>query len=234
MQSAVLALAPRLVSILASSLALVACSASASTTTPPSGTGGNTTAPDASTENAADARGGADDATTTMMPPVPPAGWGAQTCASPVATVGFSVGESIGDLQVKDCETGAPATLSDLCGASATWIFSAHTHCPTCQSTAGFTDEVAAAVAQKNVAVAHLVYDDNGTSCAKWRDVYKLAGIANVRVFADPGGTAFAKLKTSNYTAPSAFLDKNRVITFKQHGMNKTQVLAQIDAALAK
>jgi Redoxin len=233
MNSRALPSANRLVSFLITASALVACSASASATAP-STESGNSNAPDAGAVTTTDAGDRADAAATTTMPPELPAGWGTQACVTPSASVGFAVGESIGDLQVKDCETGAPATINDLCGASATWIFSAHTHCPTCQSTAGFTDEVAAAVAQKNVAVAHLVFDDNGTSCAKWRDVYKLAGITNVRVFADPNGTAFAKLKTSNYTAPSAFLDKNRVITFKQHGMNKTQVLAQIDAALAK
>jgi AhpC/TSA family len=223
----------RVVPFLAAISALLVGACSASAAAPITSVTGTGDAPDASSEST-DAGTRVDDAATTTMPPVLPTGWGAQACVAPSASVGFAVGESIGDLQVKDCETDAPATINDLCGASATWIFSAHTHCPTCQSTAGFTDDVAAAVAQKNVAIAHLVYDDNGTSCAKWRDVYKLAGITNVRVFADPSGTAFAKLKTSNYTAPSAFLDKNRVITFKQHGMSKAQVLTQIDAALAK
>lgn len=93
---------------------------------------------------------------------------------------------------------------------------------------------MAKSVESKNVAVIQLVYDDNGTSCADWRAAYKLAGLPNVRVHADPGGKAFAKLRTENYTAASAFLDKNRVITHKQHGLNKAQVLSQIDAALAK
>lgn len=77
------------------------------------------------------------------------------------------------------------------------------------------------------------VFDDNGTSCAKWRDTYKLAGLPNVRVFVDPGGAVWRKLKTSNFTAPSAFTDRHRNSTFKQHGMTKAQVLSQIDAALA-
>jgi hypothetical protein len=144
------------------------------------------------------------------------------------------VGESIADLGIKDCDTGAAASIDDLCGASAAWVFAAHTHCPTCQATAGFTDDVAKSVESKNVAVIQLVYDDNGTSCAEWRAAYKLAGLANVRVYADPGGKAFGKLRTENYTAASAFLDKNRVITHKQHGLSKAQVLSQIDAALAK
>lgn len=177
------------------------------------------------------------DTTKPAAPPPPPvqgmAEWGPEKCAA-AGTKGFAVGESLGDLAIRDCETGAPASLDEVCGASATWIFSAHTHCPTCRATAGFTDEVATATAGKNVAVVHLVYDDNGTSCAKWKEAYKLAGIPNVRVYDDPNGAAFAKLKTSNYTAPSAFLDKNRKVTFKEHGLSKAEVLEQIDAALAK
>jgi thiol-disulfide isomerase/thioredoxin len=162
-----------------------------------------------------------------------PQGWGAAACPSSTDK-GFAVGQTLGDLGVRDCETGAPASVDEACGAKAAWIFAAHTHCPTCRSTAGFTDEVAQAVAGKDVAVVHLVYDDNGTSCAKWKEAYKLAGITNVFVYDDPKGVAFAKLKTSNYTAPSAFLDKNRVVTYKEHGLSKAQVLSQIDAALAK
>ncbi|MCA9585588.1 MAG: redoxin family protein [Myxococcales bacterium] len=172
---------------------------------------------------------------TAPPPDAPlPATWGAQACPAASGAKGFAVGESLGDLELKDCDTGAPAKLDELCGASATWIFAAHTHCPTCQATAGFTDDVAAAVASKNVAIAHIVYNDNGTSCAKWKAAYKLAGVANVRVYEDPTGDAWAKLKTSNFTAPSAFLDANRVITFKEHGLAKSAVLTQIDAALAK
>jgi len=144
------------------------------------------------------------------------------------------VGDSLAEVPVRDCDTGAPATLADACGAKATWIFAAHTHCPTCRSTAGFTDQVAAAVANKGVAVVHLVYDDNGTSCAKWREAYKLAGIPNVYVYDDPGGAAFAKLKTSSYTAPSVFLNKDRVVTFKEHGLSESAVLMQIEGALAQ
>jgi thiol-disulfide isomerase/thioredoxin len=148
--------------------------------------------------------------------------------------VGFQVGQSLGKLVVKDCETGAEATLDELCGAQATWIFVAHTHCPTCQATAKFTDEVAAEVASKDVAVAHIVYDDNGVTCAAWKETYKLGGYPNLRVYEDPTGAAWSKIKSSNYTAPSVILDRDRVITFQGHGLSKAKVLGQIDAALAK
>ncbi len=160
--------------------------------------------------------------------------WGPAQCPAPAGNVGFNVGDSIGDLGVTDCDTGQPATIDDLCGAKATWIFVAHSHCPTCKATAGFTSSVAQKVASKDVAVAHILHDDNGTSCATWRDAYELAGISNVRVYEDPTGATWSKLKTSNYTAPSAILDANRVVTHKAHGMNESAVLSQIDQALAK
>jgi hypothetical protein len=170
---------------------------------------------------------------TPPVTPPAPAGWGAAFC--PAATnKGFAVGDTLGDLVVKDCDTGAAATLDEVCGAKATWIFAAHTHCPTCQATAGFTDDVAAAVAAKDVAVVQLVYNDNGTTCAQWKQAYKLAGIPNVRVYEDPGGRGFQRLAVTNYTAVSAFLSKDRVVTHKEHGLSKTAVLREIDAALAK
>jgi thiol-disulfide isomerase/thioredoxin len=151
--------------------------------------------------------------------------WGPQYC--PPGT-GFEVGDAIGDLGVKDCDTGADATIDEVCGASATWIFVAHTHCPTCQATAAFTDEVAAAVAGQNVAIVHIVYDDSGTTCAQWRAAYKLAGIPNVRVYEDPRAAVWSKIRTQGSTAPSAILDRRRVITVKQHAMTKDAILREL------
>lgn len=217
------------------SLSVAACSVTTQEGgVPPADGAGSTNTPSAPPAPSPSPSG----SSTSATPPAPgnvsrPQGWGAEACPA-AADKGFAVGQTLGDLGVRDCETGAPASVDEACGAKATWIFAAHTHCPTCRSTAGFTDEVAQAVAGKDVAVVHLVYDDNGTSCAKWKEAYKLAGITNVYVYDDPKGVAFAKLKTSNYTAPSAFLDKNRVVTYKEHGLSKAQVLSQIDAALAK
>jgi thiol-disulfide isomerase/thioredoxin len=160
-------------------------------------------------------------------------GWGSTQCPA-AADAGFEVGQALGSLVVNDCDTGEQVTLDELCGASATWIFTAHTHCPTCKATAQFSDTVAQAMADKNVAIAHIVYDDNGTTCAQWRDAYKLGGIANLKVYEDLTGQVWAKLKTSNYTAPSAFLDRNRVVTYKAHGLTQSAVLKQLESALAQ
>lgn len=220
-----------LVLVFLSGGSVAACSSSSMP--PPGETGAApVAAPTASSPPDSSGTSGAPGGTSTPPPTNP--SWGLQACPAAGANVGFALGDSVGDLGVKDCETGAPATIDELCGASATWIFAAHTHCPTCQATAGFTDEVAAAVASKNVAVVQVVYDDNGTSCDKWRSVYKLAGLANVRVYADPGGAVFNKLKSSNYTAASAFLDRNRVITHLEHNLGKSDVLTEIDKALAR
>ncbi|MBI3204569.1 MAG: redoxin domain-containing protein [Myxococcales bacterium] len=161
------------------------------------------------------------------------ADWGPSACPAPTTGVGYSVGDTLGDLTVVDCDTGAPRSLSEVCGAAATWVFVAHSHCPTCKGTAGFTPSVAQKVASQNVAIAHIMYDDNGTSCATWRKGYGLEGLPNVKVYQDPTGAVWSKLKTSNYTAPSVFLNAARVITHQEHGMSESEVLTQITSALS-
>jgi len=167
---------------------------------------------------------------------VAPPDWGPTHCPAKTdePATGFAVGERIGKLAVKDCDTGAAATIDDACGAAATWIFVAHTHCPTCRATAGFADSIATSYADKNVAIVQIVHDDSGVSCATWRETYGLAGLPNVKVYADPTGAVWSALKTSNYTAPSAFLDRERIITFKAHGLTQSAVANHIDAALTR
>ncbi|MBI2393201.1 MAG: redoxin family protein [Deltaproteobacteria bacterium] len=164
-----------------------------------------------------------------------PDAWGPTYCAAAgEPAIGFAVGDQIGNLPVKDCDTGATVSIEEACGAKATWIFAAHTHCPTCRATADFTAEVAASVADQNVAVLHIVHDDSGISCPTWRERYELVGLPNVKVYADPSGAAWSALKTSNYTAPSAFLDARRVITYKAHGLTRAGVQSKIEDALAR
>lgn len=161
-------------------------------------------------------------------------GWGPSACPAPTTKLGYSVGDTLGDVVVVDCDTGAPRSLEEVCGASAAWVFVAHSHCPTCKATAGFTASVAQKVAAQNIAIAHIMYDDNGTSCADWKKAYSLEGISNVKVYEDPTGAAWTKLKTSNYTAPSVILSSSRVISHQEHGMNETEVLAALQVALGK
>jgi hypothetical protein len=161
--------------------------------------------------------------------------WGKDQCPAPTGDpIGFAAFNQIGQLPIVDCDTNAPATIDDVCGASATWIFVAHTHCPTCQGTASFTPEIAKSVASSNIAIVHIVHDDNGTSCAVWRDRYKLAGIPNVKVFADPKAEAWAAIKRSNVTAPSLILDRNRIVTYGAQGMSSSQIKQQLDIALMR
>lgn len=161
-------------------------------------------------------------------------GWGPSACPAPTTSVGYSVGDTLGDLVVVDCDTGAPRSLDEVCGADATWVFVAHSHCPTCKATATFTPSVAQKVATQNVAIAHVMFDDNGTSCATWRKGHGLEGLPNVKVYQDPTGAVWSKLKTSNYTAPSVFLNAARVITHQEHGLSESEVLSQIAGALSQ
>ncbi len=181
-----------------------------------------------------DAAAGSAEVSDTAI--VAPPDWGPTHCPANTdePTTGFGVGQRIGALPVKDCDTGAAATIDDACGAAATWIFVAHTHCPTCRATAGFTDDIARSYADRNVAIVQIVHDDSGVSCKTWREAYGLAGLPNVKIYADPTGAVWSALKTSNYTAPSAFLDRERTIMYKAHGLTKSAVAKQLDTALAR
>lgn len=171
---------------------------------------------------------------STPVDAAPIEGWGAEHCPTGGPAEGFAVGQPIGDLVVEDCETGAKASIDEVCGASAAWVFVAHTHCPTCRATAKYTANVAKAVASKGVAVVHVVHQDDSVTCAQWKKIYGLEGIPNLKVYADPSGAAWSALKTKSYTAPHAFVDGERVITYKEHGLDEKTVLAKIDEALAK
>jgi thiol-disulfide isomerase/thioredoxin len=160
--------------------------------------------------------------------------WGSQQCPPDNGESGFAVGASLGELPVQDCDTGEPRSLTEACGAAATWLFVAHSHCPTCVATAQYTAKVAADYAERNVAVVHIVHIDSGTTCPAWRKKYGLEGLPNVRVYADKSADAWAALKVSNSTAIHAFASGERVITYKAHGLSSSQVGKQLDAALAK
>jgi len=159
-------------------------------------------------------------------------GWGPTMCPK-VDAQGFGVGQSIGALQLKDCDTGEVRTINEACGAKAGWLFVAHSHCPTCQATANYTAAVAAAVAADDVAVLHVLYVDDATTCQGWRSKYGLDLPPNVRFYVDPTGAAWQAIKIKNYTAPHVFFNKNRIITYKEHGLSSASVKAQIQKAAA-
>jgi hypothetical protein len=153
-------------------------------------------------------------------------------CAGDTGKLGFNVGDTIGKLEVRSCETNEIATIDNLCKAKATWLFHGHTHCPPAAETAGFTDEVASEMASKDVAIVHIVYDDSGTSCEVWKKKYALGGITNVKLYADPDGAIFQKIKLTDNFAPSVFINSKHVITYKKHQMTKAEVLSRFDEAL--
>ena len=55
-----------------------------------------------------------------------------------------------------------------------------------------------------------------------------------MKVYEDATGQVWQQLKTSNYTAPSAFLDRHRVVTYRAHGLSESKVLERLEEALAK
>lgn len=160
-------------------------------------------------------------------------GWGPAQCPVGGPPSGFGIGQTLGDLPVQDCDTGKVRTIKEVCGAKATWVFVAHSHCPTCRATATYTAQVAKQVADKGVAVVHVVQIDDGQTCPSWRKKYGLEGIKNLRVYTDTSGKAWQSIKTSNYTAPHAFADGGRVITYKKHGLSSQAVIQKINEALA-
>ncbi len=163
-----------------------------------------------------------------------PAHWGPKSCAKSGPAVGFKVGQRLGNIVVHDCDTGAARSLDEVCGSKATWLFVAHSHCPTCQQTAKYTAGVAKAMADKDVAIVHVLYIDDGQTCAQWRKQYNLEGLPNVRFYVDKTGKSWAQIKTKNYTAPHAIMTKDRVITYKNHGLSSAGVKTLINQALAK
>ncbi len=170
---------------------------------------------------------------TGSAPDTATTGWGAGMCPVGGKSIGFGVGQELGDLPIQDCDTGVIRSIKEVCGAKATWIFVAHTHCPTCRATAQYTAKVAKQLVDKDVAVVHVVHVDDYQSCPSWRKKYGLEGIDNLRVYLDKSGAAWNAIKTKNYTAPHAFAGPNRVITYKQHGLSSNGVLQKVNQALA-
>lgn len=158
--------------------------------------------------------------------------WGKHKCVTEGPKKGFEIGHRLGDVPVFDCDTAAPRSLDELCGAKATWLFAAHSHCPTCQATAKYTPALAQELAKKGVAVAHLVYIDDHQSCPSWRKKYGLEGIPNLKVYLDKSGAAFSKIKIKPYTAAHAIMGKDQIITYKNHGLTAAGVASKVNLAL--
>lgn len=161
-----------------------------------------------------------------------PFGWGPDKCSTEGGKAGYNVGNRMGKLVLHDCDTDEPRSLDELCGAKATWLFVAHSHCPTCQQTAKYTAGVAKELAAKEVAVAHVVYIDDWQNCKDWREKYGLKGIPNLKYYVDKTGAAWNAIKTKPYTAPHAIMGKNQIITYKNHGLNSSGVKSKINLAL--
>lgn len=202
------------------------------------GSGGDASAEDADSMDAGATDAGSMDAGAADAGSVDAGGeqslfsWGPKQCKKAGSGVGYDVGQQLGDLTVTDCDTGATRSIEEICGADATWLFVAHSHCPTCQATAGYTKKLATDLANKNIAIVHVVQIDDSQTCPGWRKAYGLAGLPNVRVYRENTGAAWKSIKTKNYTAPHVIMGPDRVITFKAHGLSSSAVKSKLLAAM--
>ncbi|MCO4763647.1 MAG: redoxin domain-containing protein [Myxococcales bacterium] len=160
-------------------------------------------------------------------------GWGPEKCQKAGSGTGFGIGQQLGSLSLKDCDTGKSRAITEVCGAKATWLFVAHSHCPTCQATASYTKQVALDLADKDIAIVHVIQIDDGQTCQGWRKKYGLTGLPNVKFYTENTGKAWQAIKTKNYTAPHAIMKADRVITFKAHGLSSGAVKQKLQQALA-
>ncbi|GEM_PF-2554476 len=159
-------------------------------------------------------------------------GWGPEHCATKGPPLGYKLGNRLADVPVQDCDTGAVRSIKEVCGAQKTWLFVAHTHCPTCQMTASYTAKLAKELASDGVAVVHVVHVDDHQTCPGWRKQYGLEGIGNLKVYLDKTGAAWSKIKTAPYTAAHAIMGKDQIISYKGHGLSAAVVKKKLALAL--
>jgi len=162
-------------------------------------------------------------------------GWGTNQCpAAPEGvTVGVGTGDQLEDIMLKDCE-GNPVSLSEVCGADATWLFFAHAWCPHCKKSSAFMEDVHASYEGTNLATVNILVETSSqgrpdaAACAGWRSAYDHKEVITLY---DESGASFA-LWEENYTALNVFLDKNHVITEKHHSDYRGDVESGIEGAL--
>lgn len=154
---------------------------------------------------------------------------------SPGVTVGFDVGQQLGDVVVKDCD-GNDISLEAFCGAQALWVFAAHGWCPLCQSVSGKQESILADYAAQGLVAINVVVQDGQSQppdpayCALWRETH---GHVGVYTLYDPTESILA-LWPGGSSSLSAFVDADRVIRSKLvHESNEATIRSEIEAALA-
>ncbi|MFO0757630.1 MAG: hypothetical protein U0359_14130 [Byssovorax sp.] len=189
------------------------------------GTGGTATSTSGTTTGSGGSGGAA--------PPV----WGADQCPAtpPGATVGVETGQQLAPITVLDCD-GNPASLDELCGASALWIFAASGTCPFCKSVSAQQEMIHAAYAAKNLASVNILVENgqgkppDANDCKVWRAKF---GQDKVRTYYDPTGTILALWPEPGVTSMSAFVDHDRIIVGKLvHTADLAAIMAGIQGAL--
>lgn len=162
-------------------------------------------------------------------------GWGPERCAAPPAgtSVGYARLDQMGPLSLKSCG-GATVTLSDVCGADATWLYFVHMWCPSCQQLGAMSEAIADDYATRNVASINIVVEDFGgqrpdeEDCRAWREKF---GQQDVITLFDPNGDSFVMWEQP-YTSLNAVLDDKQVIKTKVHTAADRDIRWSIESRL--
>ncbi len=205
------------------------------------GSGGDATAGSGGSTSAvtvgAGGASGSTSASTTGTGGVPAPIWGADQCpaAPPGVSVGVEVGQQLADIVLKDCD-GNDVSLTELCGASALWIFAASATCPFCKSVSSQQEMIHAGYVARNLASVNILVENgqgdppDANDCKVWRAKF---GQQKVRTYFDPTGAVLALWPQPGTTSMSAFVDDERVIVSKLiHTADLVQIIAGIEASL--
>jgi hypothetical protein len=207
--------------------------ASAGTT----GGAGGATSSSTSAGTTGGAGGSSAEATSGGSGGAPAPVWGAPQCPAPPegVSVGKEIGQQLEDVVVKDCD-GNDVSLTELCGASALWIFAASGTCPFCKTVSAQQEMIHAAYAARNLASVNILVENgqgnppDANDCKVWRSKF---GQQKVRTFYDPTGAVTALWPEPGTTSMSAFVDHDRLIVSKLvHTSDLVAIMAGIEGAL--
>lgn len=164
--------------------------------------------------------------------------WGPEHCPPAPAgvEVGFSIGDQLGEVVVKDCD-GNDVSLTRFCGASALFVFAAYGWCPLCQSVSAQQEALTDSFAGQNVASLNIIIQNgqaqppDAAYCKVWRAQH---GHEDVVTLYDPTGAVLALWNGGGSSSYSAFIDSDRVIVSTlAHNGDISAIEAGIEGALA-
>lgn len=149
--------------------------------------------------------------------------WNANAVCPPAGPFGEASEDIVRDLLMKDCATGEPLDLHDLCGAQSYWLYMTAGWCPYCgELSASLKDEVDPALVESGARIVVVVFQDaqgkpaSAQYCNSYADKY---GIPRDRVIMayDPVYSAVS-LNTTGGTPFHVLLDRDLRIRLMYSG----------------